>query len=151
MLLASFVVGGTTRAFGAVGLAIAGALVAAIVHLPWTLDFAFPGADWWAGGGVSPLGTSRVSLGHLLRFQVGSVGVPALGWAVPLAAVLPLVIGREWRFRCAVRLWAIAVTCWALAWTGSNGILPFDVPSPHVLLPPAAAALSLAAAPGMVA
>ncbi|MEA3019763.1 MAG: hypothetical protein QOI47_1287 [Actinomycetota bacterium] len=151
MLLASFVVGGTKRALGALGIAVAGTLVAAVVHLPWTLDFALPGADWWAGGGVSPLGTSRVTLGHLLRFQVGSVGIPALGWAVPLAAVLPLVIGREWRFRWAVRMWAVAIACWALAWTGSNGILPFDVPSPHVLLPPAAAALSLAAALGMLA
>jgi hypothetical protein len=79
------------------------------------------------------------------------VGIPALGWAIPLAAVLPLLIGQEWRFRGAVRAWAVALACWGLAWTGSNGMLPFDVPSPHVLLAPAAAALAFAAALGILA
>jgi hypothetical protein len=93
----------------------------------------------------------RVSLGDLLRFQLGSVGVPVLGWAIPLTGVLPLLIGQDWRFRWAVRAWAVALTCIGLAWTGTNGMLPFDVPEPHVLLAPAAAAFAFAAALGMLA
>jgi len=151
LVVGSIVAGGFRRSLDAVLLAVGGALVAAVLHLPWTLDFLLPGADWWALGGVSPMGTDRVSVTDLLRFQVGSVGVPVLGWALPLTAVLPLLIGQEWRFRWAVRCWFVAVACWALAWTGANGMLPLDVPSLHVLLVPAAVALALAAALGMLA
>ncbi|MEA3056055.1 MAG: hypothetical protein QOD30_1487, partial [Actinomycetota bacterium] len=139
------------RALAAVVTSVGGIVVAALLHLPWTLDFALPGADWWTAGGVTPLGTDRVHLTDLLRFQLGSVGVPVLGWAIPLAALLPLVIGHGWRFRLALRCWVVAVASWALAWSGSNGLLPVDVPSPHVVLVPAAVALSLAAALGMLA
>jgi hypothetical protein len=139
------------RAVNAIVTSLGGIVVAALLHLPWTLDFALPGADWWTAGGVSAFGTDRIHLADLLRFQVGSVGVPVLGWAIPLAAVLPLVIGQGWRFRLALRCWVVAIASWALAWSGSNGLLPIDVPSPHVVLVPAAIALALAAALGMVA
>lgn len=151
LVLASVVTGGFRRATAALVTASTGALVAALLHLPWTLDFLLPGADWWATGGVSPLSTDRVAFADLLRFRIGSFGVPALGWAIPLAAVLPLVIGQEWRFRWAVRSWTVAIACWALAWTGSNGMLPFDVPAPHVILAPAAVALAFAAGLGILA
>ena len=139
------------RSLDALGMSMAGAVVAALLHLPWTLDFLLPGSSWWSTGGVSALGTDRVHVGDLLRFQLGSVGVPALGWAVPLAAVLPLVIGQEWRLRLAIRCWTVALACWTLAWTGSNGLLPFDVPPMHVILAPAALALAMSAALGMLA
>lgn len=151
VLVGSLLAGGARAALAALLTTIGASLVAALLHLPWTLDFTLPGADWWAAGGVSPMGVDRVGLGDLLRFQVGAVGVPLLGWAVPLAAVLPLLIAREWRFRWAVRCWTVAVGCWVLAWTGTNGMLPFELPSPHVVLAPAAVALSLAAALGILA
>jgi GT2 family glycosyltransferase len=149
--LALVLAGPSRRAVAAVTTSLGGIVVAALLHLPWTLDFALPGADWWTAGGVAPMGTDRVHLLDLLRFQLGSVGVPVLGWAIPLAAVLPLVIGQGWRFRLALRCWVVTVACWALAWSGSNGLLPIDVPSPHVVLAPAAIALALAAALGMLA
>jgi GT2 family glycosyltransferase len=149
--LAMVLVWPSRRSLGALGTAGAGVLVAALLHLPWTLDFVLPGADWWSAGGVSPLGADRVHVADLLRFQLGSFGVPALGWAVALAAVLPLIIGQEWRFRVAVRCWSVALVCWALAWTGSNGMLPFDAPPVDVVLAPAALALALSAALGMLA
>ncbi|HEX4905464.1 MAG TPA: hypothetical protein VFU93_08430, partial [Acidimicrobiales bacterium] len=151
IVVGSVLVGGSRAAIGAVATALLGTGVAALLHLPWTLDFVLPGADWWAAGGVSALGTDRVAFADLLRFQLGGVGFPLIGWAIPLAAVLPLLIGQEWRFRWAVRSWVVALACWALAWTGSNGMLPFDVPPPHVILAPAAAALAFTAGLGILA
>jgi GT2 family glycosyltransferase len=151
VLVGSLVTGGARGALRALGLVAGGSAVAAVLHLPWTLDFVLPGASWWSVGGVAPMGPSAVSFADLLRFQVGSVGVPVLGWAIPLAAMLPLLIGLEWRFRWAVRCWAIALACWALAWTSGNGLLPIDLPPAHVLLAPAAASLSVAAGLGILA
>ena len=151
MVAGSLATGGSRATSAAVVVAGAGALTAAVLHLPWTLDFVLPGADWWTFGGVSALSSERVAMTDLLRFQLGTVGVPVLGWAIPLAATMPLFIAQDWRFRWAVRCWAIALSCWSLAWVGSNGMLPIDVPPPHVVLVPAAIALALAAAIGVLA
>ena len=42
-------------------------------------------------------------LGAVLRFQTGPLGAAPLGWAPLVAAVLPLLVGRAWRLRRAVR------------------------------------------------
>jgi hypothetical protein len=50
-----------------------------------------------------------------------------------------------------VRCWTVALTCWGLAWAGGRGWLPTGTTSPEILLVPAATALALAAALGLVA
>jgi len=151
IVVGSLVAGDLGRSLAALALAAVAAVLAAAMHLPWALDFVLPGSRWWNVGGIAPVGIDDVSFLDLLRFQVGEVGVPVLGWAIPVAAALPLVIGQDWRFRWAVRSWAVALSCWSLAWAGTNGLLGVELPSPHVVLAPAAAALALSAGLGLVA
>jgi GT2 family glycosyltransferase len=151
LVLGAALSGGAKRAVGAVWVALAASLVVAVLHLPWTLDFLLPGSDWWGLAGVAPMVQHAPSVTDLLRFHVGQSPLSALGWAVPVAAALPLVIGRDWRFAWAVRCWCVALTCWALAWAGGQGLLGVSLPPAEVLLAPGAAALSLSVALGAVA
>ena len=151
IVVGSLAAGAVGRALEALVLALVAGLLAAAMHLPWALDFVLPGSRWWNVGGVAPVGVDEVRFVDLLRFHVGDFGVPILGWALPVAALLPLLLGRGWRFRWAVRAWAITLTCWAVAWAGANGFLGVEVPSPHVVLAPAAASLAFAAGLGLVA
>jgi hypothetical protein len=151
LVVGAVLTGGGRRAFGALGVAISAALVAVVLHVPWSLDFALPGSDWWSTGGVSPLSAHAVGMADLLRFHTGTNGLSSVGWAIPVAAALPLVIGREWRFGWAVRCWSVALACWALAWAGGQGLLHVPLPSPDIILAPAGAALALSVALGVVA
>jgi GT2 family glycosyltransferase len=126
------------------------AAVAAVLHLPWALDFILPGAtiSGW-------LGPERVhgtyAADELLRFATGPLGHGALGWAVLVAAALPLLVGNGWRHTWAVRCWTVALAWWALAWAAEEGVVPVGLPPAEVLLVPAAAALALAVALGVSA
>ncbi|MCU1485015.1 MAG: hypothetical protein JWN67_1761 [Actinomycetia bacterium] len=151
LVIGALLTGGAKRAIGAVGVAIGASGVAAVLHVPWTIDFLLPGSDWWGLGGVAPLVEHAPSVADLLRFHTGSGPLSVLGWAVPVAAALPLVIGRDWRFAWAVRCWCVALACWSLAWAGGQGLLGVALPPAEVLLAPAAAALSLSVALGAVA
>jgi GT2 family glycosyltransferase len=150
LLVGGALTGGGRRAWGAVTVAIGAVVVAAVLHVPWTLGFVLPGTDWWSLGGVGPVVHQGLGMGALLRFDTGA-GHVAFGWALPLAALLPLLIGRDWRFAWAVRCWCVAVVCWAVAWTGGQGLLGVPVPPADVLLAPGAAALSLSVALGVLA
>ncbi|MBW8827157.1 MAG: glycosyltransferase family 2 protein, partial [Acidobacteria bacterium] len=135
----------------AIPLVVGAGLVAVVLHVPWSLDLLLPGGEWNALGGVAPLGQHAVAATALVRFATGPYGSSVLGWAVPLAGVLGLLIGRDWRWRWTVRCWTVTLACWALAWAGGHGRLGVAVPPADVFLAPAAVALALAAALGVVA
>jgi hypothetical protein len=86
-----------------------------------------------------------------VRFHTGPVGGNPLAWGIVAAAALPLLIGRSWRLVWATHLWAVALACWGVTWAASRGSLPIPLPTPEVLLAPAAAALAGAVALGVVA
>lgn len=151
LVFGALLTGGARRAVGALGVAAGAVGTAVVLHVPWTFDFMLPGAEWWAAGGVSPMLHRVLDTGELLRFQTGAVDHSSVGWALPVAAALPLVIGRDWRFAWAVRCWSVALVCWTLAWAGGHGHLGVAVPPAEVLLPPAAAALSLSVGLGVLA
>jgi GT2 family glycosyltransferase len=132
--------------------AVGAGVVAVVLHLPWSVDLLAPGAEWTGLAGVAPLAEHGIAATKLVRFATGPYGASPLGWAVPAAALLPLAIGREWRWRWAVRCWVVALVCWALAWAGGAGHLGgVTLPPADMILAPAAAALALAAALGIVA
>ncbi|MGH9136846.1 MAG: glycosyltransferase [Acidimicrobiales bacterium] len=145
------VVAGRLRGAGRVlSLAVSGTLVGIALHLPWTLDFVVPDATWAALGGVTPAGPSP-SVAALLRFESGPLGAAPLGWAFLVAAALPLVIGRAWRFGWAVRYWFVALAGFALAFAGGLDDLPVSAGPIELGLAPAACGLALATALGVVA
>jgi GT2 family glycosyltransferase len=150
LLVGGALTGGGRRAWGACVVALGAVGVAVVLHVPWTFGFALPGTDWWATGGIGAVVHQGLGIGALLRFDTGA-GHTALGWALPVAAALPLLIGREWRFGWAVRCWSIAVVCWAAAWAGGQGLLGVPIPPADVLLAPGAAALSLSVGLGVLA
>lgn len=130
--------------------ATAGALVVAAVLLsPWTL--AGPGRSMWSLAGVGGAVHGWSDLGELLRFQSGPMGAGPVGYVFLVAAALPLVIGRSWRFEWGVRAWGVAVCAWALAWCGQQAWFGVPLPPTEVLLAPAAIAVAVAAACGVVA
>jgi GT2 family glycosyltransferase len=152
LVIGSLFTGGTRGPLRALVVALGASGAALVLHLPWSLSFLpVDGGGWAAMGGISPLGGNDLGIGELLRLETGRGGLSALGWAVPLAGALALLIGRQWRFAWAARMWVVAVSCWALVWAGGRGLTGLPLPSAEVLVAPAAAALALAAAMGMVA
>ncbi len=132
------------------GTALLAGLLAVVLHLPWSADFLLPGTPWSAIVGAER-GLRGSDLGALLRFQVGPLGGGILGWVFLVAAALPLLIAREERHAWAVRGWMLAISSWALAWASQQGAGPVALPSPEVLVVPAAIGLALATAMGVLA
>lgn len=150
LALGSLVVGERAGSGRVLLVASGASAIAFVLHLPWTLDLVLPGTQWSAVGGVRSL-SSGLDLGHLLRFETGPLGGPPIGWAFVAAAVLPLLIGRDWRFEWASRSWMLALTCWAASWLGQQPWFHFGLGPPEALLAPAAAALALCIALGLIA
>ena len=131
-------------------IAVGAAAVAVVLHFPWSLELLLPGATWATVVGASGAETAPTLL-ELLRFDVGPVGASAVSIGLPLAALLPLLIGREWRFDWAVRAWSVALVLVGLTWAGGEGWLPVALPPPETMLAGAAMSLALATAMGVVA
>lgn len=134
-----------------VAVTVGGVVMAALLHLPWTLGFLSSGAQWAPFAGSRAGIGGWLSVGHILRFESGPFGAAPLGWAFLATAALPLIIGRSWRFEWAVRAWVVALACWGVVWAGQQAWVPVALPPVEVLLAPAAAALALASALGMAA
>ncbi|MET0728421.1 MAG: glycosyltransferase family 2 protein [Acidimicrobiales bacterium] len=128
---------------------LGGAMVAVLLHLPWSLDLVGPGTAS-ALMGIQPV-ASTPDLAALLRFDLGPNGGGPLGWVFIAAAMLPLLIGRDERLAWAVRGWTMAVAFWGLAWVAQRGDLPFALPPIDLLLVPSAVGLSLSTAMGVAA
>jgi hypothetical protein len=95
--------------------------------------------------------TARLGIGELMRFHTGPLGGGPIGFAFLIVAAFPLVIGRDWRFAWATRAWVLALTCWTVAWIGQQSWFDFALGPPEALLAPAAVALAISAALGVVA
>ncbi|MBV8159292.1 MAG: glycosyltransferase family 2 protein [Acidimicrobiia bacterium] len=151
LVLGSLLVGTAGAALRSLGTAVAAVGVAFALLVPWSLQFVLPGREWAAFAGASPSPVHAPGFGALLRFQIGPVGAPPLGWAFVVAAALPLLMGRGWRLAWAVRLWSVALVCVAIAWASGRGWFLPGVQVRDAMLGPAALALAGAASLGMVA
>jgi GT2 family glycosyltransferase len=148
LVVGGLLVGEVRGAVRLLGISIAGAVVAVILQLPWSLSAASVG--WRGLVGLSTNGAEPLSLGSIVRFATGPYGSSPLGWMFVLAGLLVLLIGKDWRLRWAVRGWAVVVASMAAAFV-AQGVTPGLFPPPEVLLAPAAVALALVIALGMVA
>jgi GT2 family glycosyltransferase len=151
LVLGSVLAGAAGRALRALGVAVAATVGAVVLLAPWALDVVLPGGEWASVTGVAGPVARAASFGDLLRFDTGPIGGGAVGWAFVVAALLPLLIGRDWRLAWSIRMWMVATVCWLTAWAAGRGWLGVPVPQPEVLLALAAAAVALAVALGVVA
>jgi GT2 family glycosyltransferase len=149
LVVGSVLAGALDAALRALAVAVGASIVAAVLCFPWVLTFVLPGSEWSTFAGVEHASSGR--FGALLRFQTGPLGAPPIGWAFLVAAVLPLLIGREWRLAWAIRLWFVALASFGTAWIGARGWSPVPLPEAEVVLAPAAIALTLATALGLIA
>ena len=144
--VATLVAGGTWRSAGAQLLAaLAGAVGAVVVNLPWSLSLIGRGG-WTAVVGVPAAGARALGLGALLRMQVGSLQFGVLGVALFLPVVAALLVARSWRFAWAARAASLVVLFGALAVLDDRGLLPVRLPDPAVMLVPVALGMAVAAA-----
>jgi len=143
--------GRTGRARQAVRAAVGGVLVAMALCLPWVIGTLFAGSHALGVFGLPSAVSGGPSWGALLRFDVGPVGGSALSWLLPVAALLPLVIGSGPRLEWASRLWCVALVSWVFAWAVSRGWMHSFAPSIDVLLAPAAVAIAACVGLGVAA
>lgn len=149
LALGTLLVGGYDGLPGLGLLTGAGTAIAIVLHLPWAFEFILPGASWETV--VGSHSARAWSIADLFRFDVGPVGSSTLLLGLPLAALLPLLIGRDWRFDWAVRAWSVAITLVLVTWAASQGWLPLDAPRAETMLMPVAMSLGVAVAMGVVA
>jgi hypothetical protein len=118
---------------------IGGALVAVALHLPWALDPSSPASPWSAlqrlaegeGPAAAAAGVEPVDL---LGFGAGRPEVLPWLWALPLAAALPLLVGRGDRLTGAIRLWTLALVGWSAALVAARVGAEAPLPDVEVLL-----------------
>ena len=149
IVVGGVLVGQIRSAARVIGVGLGGALVALMLHLPWSVPLVTGG--WQAFVGTSSDGGRPLSLGAIFRFQTGPFGAPPVGWVFLPVGLLALFIGRRWRFSWAVRCWVIVMAAAAVVFVGAQGWLPGALPLPEVLLAPAAVALALSVGLGMAA
>lgn len=152
LLAVAGLVAGPVRMTGAaLPRAAIGGGVALVLLFPWSLDLVLPGGSGAGLLGVPRSGATALSFAEAVRFELGPVGHGVAGWAFLVAGALPLLVGRSWRLAWAGRFWMVAIGSWLAAWAGGRGWLLVPVPAPEVWLAPAAVAMAMAAALGLVA
>lgn len=125
--------------------------VALVLQLPVLLGIFESGAQWETIAGVRAAHDGWLTLPEILRFESGAYGAAPLGFAFLVAALLPLVIGRDWRLAWATRAWGCVVVCLGVLWAGQQTWFPAALPGSEVLLAPAAVGVALAVALGVAA
>jgi GT2 family glycosyltransferase len=124
---------------------VVGAGIAAVLQLPWTLALVDPETY----KGAAAYGYVDLDLGSILRFDTGFLGGGALSWLFLPVAVLPLLIGRDWRLAWAARGWALALAAWGVVFATAQGWVPAPLPDPEVVLSFGAVGVALAAGMAM--
>jgi GT2 family glycosyltransferase len=130
--------------------AVGGAVVAAVLLLPTTVDVLASGrvGEAWLGADRSAEGLHAADI---LGFDTGDIGIAGVAFAVLVAAAAPLLIGRRWRLGWAVRGWSVALSAWGVVWVHEQGWITSRMPDAGVVLAMGAAGLALAVALGVAA
>lgn len=140
--------GGSPRMFAVV----AGALgVALALNLPWFVDAMAGEASWDWFSGTRPTHPEAAGIGELLRFDTGHLGSAPLGWALPIAGLVPLLLARGPRWAWAVRGLCLYLAAVATVWASGEGWVPFPLPRPEVVLVAGALGLAVSTSMGVAA
>lgn len=145
LVLGSLIAGTTAGMTRMVAVAVAGAAVAAVLNLPWLAD-SLPTLL-----GDRPGGNGGNSWAEILRFDTGPFGDNRLGWALPMAAVLPLALAHDSRLAWAVRGWTLYLGTAAVALAAEQDWSPVPLPRPEVIQVAGAVGLAIAVSMGVAA
>ena len=145
LILGSLIAGTANGMARMVAVAVAGAAVAAVVNLPWLAE-SLPTLL-----GDRPGGNGGNSWAEILRFDTGPYGDNRLGWALPMAAVLPLALAHDSRLAWAVRGWTLYLGTAAVALVAEQDWSPVPLPRPEVIQIPGAVGLAIAVSMGVAA
>lgn len=145
LVLGSLIAGTAQGMTRMVAVVAAGAAVAAVLNLPWLID-SLPTLL-----GDRPGGNGGNSWAEILRFDTGPFGDNRLGWALPMAAVLPLALAHDSRLAWAVRGWTLYLGTAAVALVAEQDWSPVPLPRPEVIQVPGAAGLAIAVSMGVAA
>ena len=145
LILGSLIAGTAEGMARMVAVVVAGAAVAAVLNLPWLID-SLPTLL-----GDRPGGNGGNSWAEILRFDTGPFGDNRLGWALPLAAVLPLALAHDSRLAWAVRGWTLYLGTAAVALVAEQDWSPVPLPRPEVIQVPGAVGLAIAVSMGVAA
>lgn len=146
----SWLVGEPGDARRALSVGVTAVVVSLLLLAPWSFTMLHPDGAMHALFGPG-LATSRgLSFGSALRLETGRLGGAPFGWALLVAAALPLAIGRGWRLSWAIRCWSVIVVTAAFVTLAGRGWLGIPVPSPDIFLAPAGIAVAWAIALGFI-
>ena len=140
--------GGSARMASVVGASL---VVGAVLNLPW-LAHSISGErslDWFLG--TRPESPDLPELADLLRLDTGNVGGGLLGWALPVAAIVPLLLARGPRWAWAVRGLALYLGAVAGVWAAANDWVPVAMPRPEIIFTLGSLGLALSSAMSVAA
>ena len=140
--------GGTVRLAAVAG---GGLVVAAVLNLPWIIDAMASDAAWDWFSGTRPTTPATGDLDALLRFDTGKLGGAPLGWALPFAGLVPVILARGPRWAWAVRGLCLYLASVALVWASGEGWIGVPLPRPEVTLTVGALGLAISGAMGVAA
>ncbi len=135
----------------AVRMAVGAVGVALVLCAPWVIGVALSGPHALGVLGLPSAPSRAVGWSALLRFDLGPVGGSPLSWLLPVAGLLPVLIGAGPRLAWAARLWTMALVSFGLGLVVDRGWTGSFAPGVDVLLVPAAAAIAAAVGLGVAA
>ncbi|MEY2467648.1 MAG: hypothetical protein QOF21_346, partial [Actinomycetota bacterium] len=147
----SLLVGEFEAARRALVTGVTAVVVALLLLQPWSVTMLVPQGLSHALFGPGLAASRGLSAGAAFRLETGRLGGAPFGWALLVAAALPLLIGRGWRLSWAIRCWAVILVSVGFVSLAGRGWLGLPVPTPEVFLAPAAIGIAWSIALGFIA
>ena len=143
---ASLFGGTSTRSLGTMfSVGIVGIFGALFINLPWSMHFV--SGQWWELlTSDQSLGERNLGLIALASLNFGEITGSTLVLASYFCVACSLLVANSWRFVWALRSSFLVVGGLLLAVLDDQGLLPFEMPEPVIILSLVACGLALASA-----
>ena len=144
--IASLFGGTAVRSIGTMfWVGIIGVVGALFINLPWSMHFV-SGRWWELLTSDQSIGERNLGLVNLASLNFGNITGGALVLASYFCVACSLLVANSWRFVWALRSAFLVVGGLLLAILDDQGLLPFQMPEPTILLALVACGLALASA-----
>ncbi len=151
LVAGSWLAGRAAGATRLVGVTAGAIVLATALHTPWLIGLSATDWSWDWFVGTRPEQATGASMADLLTLSTGAIGGGVLGWALPVAAGVPLLLARGPRWSWAVRGILLYLISVAVVWVEIRGWVPVSLPRPEVMLALGSIGLAIAAAMGVAA